>query len=527
MPDAGGAPSTDYYFLLDVLNVTGTVPPQPPDSYIFLSTFNGVQLGWYGLNDQTYYDGDTATEPSPLAIYIDANACGCIDINDGDSITAQTNVGDITIYLPELASGWAGWLYVASDGSTYYDTSFTQLAKGAPVGSGDNCPFVANPDQANSDGDDRGDACDNCPSVTNADQSDIDSDGFGDACDNCWVVANPGQLDTNGSCPAMPYTMDPVCGDACEVAPIRIIDIQQDWDATDDVTITWQSTPGTAYDIYLKNDFLDPFTAVDSVIAGGVTASWIDDGTWSGGTHPSTVNQRYYKVSLGGVDSENTVGMYRIVAHEGMNLISLPLVPFSDTLEDVFASQLTGATNEGDADRLWAWNGTNFEFAWLVESAGPAFDGKWYSGNVETTITLDADEGAWLQVRTGHGDQVVYLLGEVSSGPREIPLTVGMNLVGSSYPVSVPLGDQQADDSNLWESGATGANNEGDADRLWSWTGSNYQLHWLVDGVGSTYDGLWYTGNQASVLELEPGKGYWIQIREGHSEFLWIYPQPY
>ncbi len=84
----------------------------------------------------------------------------------------------------------------------------------------DNCPVVANSDQANFDGDAMGDACDpdmdndgvvneadaypldpnrsrpdadgdglndgvdNCPAVPNADQADLDRDGLGDACDS-------------------------------------------------------------------------------------------------------------------------------------------------------------------------------------------------------------------------------------------------------------------------------------------------------------------------------------------------------
>jgi len=51
----------------------------------------------------------------------------------------------------------------------------------------DNCPFAANLDQVNADGDDRGDACDACPDSG----VDMDGDGYDDGCDNCPALANP------------------------------------------------------------------------------------------------------------------------------------------------------------------------------------------------------------------------------------------------------------------------------------------------------------------------------------------------
>jgi len=103
----------------------------------------------------------------------------------------------------------------------------------------DNCPLIANTDQADLDGDGKGDVCDdintdgptgdhdgdtvpnavdNCPAISNTNQIDTDADGIGDECDNngngnpsgdfdgdgvvnssdnCPAVSNPGQLDTD------------------------------------------------------------------------------------------------------------------------------------------------------------------------------------------------------------------------------------------------------------------------------------------------------------------------------------------
>jgi hypothetical protein len=68
---------------------------------------------------------------------------------------------------------------------------------GDGVGRSDNCPDVANADQADTDGDGIGDACDNCPTVANADQKDTDGDGVGDVCDNSPTDPNPGQGDSD------------------------------------------------------------------------------------------------------------------------------------------------------------------------------------------------------------------------------------------------------------------------------------------------------------------------------------------
>jgi cysteine-rich repeat protein len=127
----------------------------------------------------------------------------------------------------------------AVDGSTIYTgvpSATDGDGDGVPTAT-DNCPTVFNPvrpmdkgKQADADGDGVGDACDlcpldanktncakadpndsdhdgipnatdNCPDKTNADQADGDGDKKGDVCDACPAVANPG----NQACPASIY----------------------------------------------------------------------------------------------------------------------------------------------------------------------------------------------------------------------------------------------------------------------------------------------------------------------------------
>lgn len=61
--------------------------------------------------------------------------------------------------------------------------------------SDDNCPAVANQNQADRDNDRRGDVCDNCPDKLNSDQADSDGDGIGDVCE---APVNPCDLDGDG-----------------------------------------------------------------------------------------------------------------------------------------------------------------------------------------------------------------------------------------------------------------------------------------------------------------------------------------
>ncbi len=151
----------------------------------------------------------------------------------------------LTMDSDKEAAAWFG--FPGGNGPLDPDGDLVQTGDPSDPGS-DNCPTDFNPDQANDDNDQVGDACeatddadddgissnpalphpDNCPTFANSDQIDTDNDGIGDACeatddadddgvssnpvlpqpDNCPDVYNPLQEDTNHN----------GIGDACEAS---------------------------------------------------------------------------------------------------------------------------------------------------------------------------------------------------------------------------------------------------------------------------------------------------------------------
>ncbi|RKH01058.1 amidohydrolase [Corallococcus sp. CA053C] len=128
----------------------------------------------------------------------------------------------------------------------------------------DNCPFVSNADQKDTDRDGKGDACDGCPAEAGTcsvdDPSDFDYDNIVTPADNCPLVANPDQKDTDA---------DRV-GDACDACPVANPD-----GAACAVTVYDVKTTPT----FGNTSLVGTKVAVDGVVVTGVDAK-ADKGYW-------------------------------------------------------------------------------------------------------------------------------------------------------------------------------------------------------------------------------------------------------
>jgi len=168
---------------------------------IVASNYNGTDVLYYPGNGNGTFGaqiklGDTVN----YCLAVSAMPIGSpLDI-DGDYIL--NNVDNCpTIANPDQADTFGtsdGDVCEETDGDGIYDIA-------------DNCPDQQNPAQADFDGDGAGDVCDpdddndgvddgadNCPFTANGDQSDIDGNGKGDACDDIDADA---VLDSNDNCP--------------------------------------------------------------------------------------------------------------------------------------------------------------------------------------------------------------------------------------------------------------------------------------------------------------------------------------
>jgi hypothetical protein len=356
--------------------------------------------------------------------------------------------------------------------------------------------------------------------VTASDASWIGTHGYGMAILSAEVNDGPSYFGANG----ILYGGDDTVISTCDVS-IESMGHLRIWrnDKNKDIYLTWGGGPA---DIYYRSSFGLTFEGGAATIeATNVLSPWTSEAIEA----KDGVN-RYYRISVTGTSSfaAGILGKFDTPVSVGINQLSLPLLPYGTTISSVIGTQVTGANNAGDADRVWKYNPNvqaYYDFAWLVGGVGPSYDGFWYTGNSSTNLSIEADEGFIVQIRDGHPATCITFVGSACAESRQIMTDPDMNFIGTCYPVDVELNN-----SNLFGSGATGATNASDADRIWSYNpaaASYYDYAWLADHSGTIYDGTWITGSKPTKIKFRPGKGYWFQRRPGRAAFNWIYTKPY
>ena len=77
------------------------------------------------------------------------------------------------------------------------------------------------------------------------------------------------------------------------------------------------------------------------------------------------------------------VGFVRVELPAGaQTVVSIPFVPFSNSINAVFSGQLTGSTNANQADKIFKWDSANAEYVTAVKADGtgaPGVDGNWFT----------------------------------------------------------------------------------------------------------------------------------------------------
>jgi len=310
------------------------------------------------------------------------------------------------------------------------------------------------------------------------------------------------------------------------------------------VKLTWHTTPDVqTINIYYKNGTFETVAGNWSILQSGVSPHYYSDPNQVG----NGIN-RWYKLEPSGTVLTHdmltfeALGKFDITMMEGFNLVSLPILNATGSLQHVLGNSMVGEDTgwPDDSDIVWEWDLTtgNYAAAYLNLEPGSPFYGKWcelnsgYMGDpVESTIQISSNEGFWVQVQIGHGAQEVTIAGGIPNHDQTIKLSDNaFNLIGTNYPVAVSLLDSAL---------GTYAHGEDtgwpdDSDIVWAWdinTG-NYAAAYLNMEPGSPLYGKWcelnsgYMGDPVeSTIMLTPGNGYWVKtVGTGYE---WIYPKPY
>ena len=245
-----------------------------------------VAATWDGTFMRVYIDGEMEPDPVPFVGTIEYSLSGVTYLgrsSDSDVYDFRGEIDEMRIWsvarsAAELRDGASCDFYEASppdtllgwwrldgnalDGSSYGNNGtlsepahFRSVEGVTPSActtldsdvdtvndSLDNCPLVANLDQADGDADGLGDACDKCPALYGLRQADYDLDGVGDGCDICPYLGDTEQIDSDSDGSGDLCDPDPL--DSASGVPSGAVNLSLAHDGTAGLTtLTWTVEP--------------------------------------------------------------------------------------------------------------------------------------------------------------------------------------------------------------------------------------------------------------------------------------------
>ncbi|CAG0970195.1 hypothetical protein ANRL4_01203 [Anaerolineae bacterium] len=284
------------------------------------------------------------------------------------------------------------------------------------------------------------------------------------------------------------------------------------------------------------NDYGWDYASTNSLAVGQVvTLTFTHGGFATAGTHS------FYAQVDSGCDvseSNETNNIYgplqvqvaptaTLPVRSGWNLVTLPLLPSSVTLDQVLGRQLHGSDNPETADQVLVWNNApqSYESAWfcggpVCESWGEPWANHWLANDYSLSpLPLTPDTGFWLQNRSGTAETLI-VTGTVATVTRTVVVGTNWQLLGSAFPTSKPL-----DSANL---PAVGTDSPETGDQVFYWDGvtQSYKSAWFCGGPiceswGEPWANHWLASDYSPTdIVLEVGHGFWFLNRHGPQAWL-------
>ena len=234
------------------------------------------------------------------------------------------------------------------------------------------------------------------------------------------------------------------------------------------------------------------------------------------------------------VYSVNIVGFQSMDLPEGgkLDLVASPFESGGNTLSEIFGTEaLTGSESPGGADRLRFWDPS--EQTYVNVGVGPdgnfyrqTAQGSWVTPLEQVDFPMDLTEGVWIvgAASAPEGRKLTLAGDVVMDDELSYNFTEGLHMVAYPFSSSIALQDM-----NFFESGASGAESPGGADRFRAWDRSaqtyvNYGLGPDGQWYSQTAAGAWVIPLEPSTYVLEPGQAFFY-FSQG--SFTWDVSNPY